>query len=510
MPFQSEKQRRYMHANLPDIANRWEAKYGLGGIAELNSQLNQLPEYYLPKNQGGRIGYDKGLKVLPKIDITQSSSTPESGIDVTERDITYGLEGLLQGDNLYAGGEFQTGNVNVNVQKDGNTVFEDTMSQEDLKKLYIGLGQKEGDRVEVGTDRKGNYTLNIVKSFNQGGFIPSHEAGIYGLAEGGSIAGGHQIGTPIGNRTGFGSPHDDSPTGSGSSSSGTGGSTSTSTSGGEGGHGNVAHGPGGRFETANTRTTKTTTTPDRGDGPINIHEDTIEVIEEQKKTDEINRRNALRQMVRDRSEKTETWEKKQQWNKPETSIWKKIGIGAAIITGVAPLLGFQAPAAVQTVAQLNALHNKATFALDKFNQYNKTDYTLEGLYNKVTNIETADKKIMESLPKGHPERIALEAQMKIKTPPKGPDGEGGDKVDITMDVEAVNDANADKVALEQKYEEMDEGSLLAWQRQQEMQAKKEAYLRNFRNTYVMASHGGRVPGGYNTGGLSNLFRLKNV
>ena len=55
MAFQSEKQRRYLHANHPEIANRWEAKYGLGGIAELNSQLNQLPEYYLPKNQGGFI-----------------------------------------------------------------------------------------------------------------------------------------------------------------------------------------------------------------------------------------------------------------------------------------------------------------------------------------------------------------------------------------------------------------------------------------------------------------------
>ena len=48
MPFQSEKQRRYMHANLPDIANRWEAKYGLGGVAGLNAQLNSLPEYYMP------------------------------------------------------------------------------------------------------------------------------------------------------------------------------------------------------------------------------------------------------------------------------------------------------------------------------------------------------------------------------------------------------------------------------------------------------------------------------
>jgi hypothetical protein len=60
MPFQSEKQRRYMHANLPEIANRWERDYAGGGIAELNQELNSLPAYYLPKNQGGRIGYEDG------------------------------------------------------------------------------------------------------------------------------------------------------------------------------------------------------------------------------------------------------------------------------------------------------------------------------------------------------------------------------------------------------------------------------------------------------------------
>ena len=31
MPFKSEKQRRYMHANLPKIAQRWEKKYYAGG-----------------------------------------------------------------------------------------------------------------------------------------------------------------------------------------------------------------------------------------------------------------------------------------------------------------------------------------------------------------------------------------------------------------------------------------------------------------------------------------------
>ena len=36
MPFQSEKQRRYLHANHPDIAQRWEQEYAGGGIARLH------------------------------------------------------------------------------------------------------------------------------------------------------------------------------------------------------------------------------------------------------------------------------------------------------------------------------------------------------------------------------------------------------------------------------------------------------------------------------------------
>ena len=31
MPFKSEKQRRYMHANHPEIAKRWEKDYKKGG-----------------------------------------------------------------------------------------------------------------------------------------------------------------------------------------------------------------------------------------------------------------------------------------------------------------------------------------------------------------------------------------------------------------------------------------------------------------------------------------------
>jgi hypothetical protein len=70
------------------------------------------------------------------------------------------------------------------------------MSKEDLKKLYVGLGQKEGNKVEVGTDGKGGWTLNIVTTF--GG--PKKKKLAYG-----GIAG--MLGEPTyadGGRIGFG------------------------------------------------------------------------------------------------------------------------------------------------------------------------------------------------------------------------------------------------------------------------------------------------------------------
>ena len=37
MPFQSEKQRRFLHANHPEIAKRWEKEYSHGGILDINA-----------------------------------------------------------------------------------------------------------------------------------------------------------------------------------------------------------------------------------------------------------------------------------------------------------------------------------------------------------------------------------------------------------------------------------------------------------------------------------------
>ena len=57
MPFQSEKQRRYMHANLPDIAKRWERDYA----------------------GGGRIGFDLGTNYKTRKELIE-----ESGLEIDE------------------------------------------------------------------------------------------------------------------------------------------------------------------------------------------------------------------------------------------------------------------------------------------------------------------------------------------------------------------------------------------------------------------------------------------
>ena len=125
--------------------------------------------------EGGRAKFEegKGVNISPILDFSKTSSSPVEGIDVDVSDTTYGVEGIYQGDNLYAGGDYIKGKVKVNVQEEGNTVFEDSMSKDDMMQLYLGLGQKEGNHVEVGTDGQGNYTLNIIKSFAQGG-IANH------------------------------------------------------------------------------------------------------------------------------------------------------------------------------------------------------------------------------------------------------------------------------------------------------------------------------------------------
>jgi len=222
MPFQSEKQRRYMHANLPDIAKRWERDYAGGGIAELNQELNSLPAYYLPKNQGGRIGFDSGtnyktrkelieeadLEISPSLlDYLSEKSTvgsdkynikfsPAAELSLSkfsEGDYDVNLKNIMYGGTTTA----NLGPVNIgmditnyldkyDVTEDDVTVEKDTRKDEQLAfSLGIDLDTLYA-RIESDKDFKEFY-LTIRKTFNQGGVVPAHEAGIYGLAEGGQL-----------------------------------------------------------------------------------------------------------------------------------------------------------------------------------------------------------------------------------------------------------------------------------------------------------------------------------
>ena len=463
MPFKSEKQRRYMHANLPDIANRWERDYASGGIAELNQELNSLPEYYMPfpAAQGGRIGFAEGPKI------------PEEFL-------------------------------------------------EDLKRKNYYKLLEEYRRWKEDYERRKD--LAPTQEAAQGGLIPAHEAGIYGLAEGGQLV------KPGPGRPGYGGHlgHHQAP------------SAPESTSSGDNGR------PSGMPEhlsyTPPAKTTTTTVERDNGK-PLNIHRDTgleeeayvmvdgkkvhqpkwgtkddpreqiqITGTEDLEELAEIDRENALRKL---RFDTTLTKQERKNLEvgvgirkaKPKSNFLGWIGKGLLAVA----TMGVLGPGAAK-LAQYYSTGKKIKTAWDS--------EMMIGIKDHFTNIKSNRDKQKNSkldlyklLPIGHPERIALQAELGIgkKPPTEVPDREEGaiQETSITMDVEKVNDAKADIARLEQKYLEMDEASEAALLRQREMEAKKQAWLRQLRQTY-MSAQGGRVPQGYNTGGLSNLFKLKNV
>ena len=422
MPFQSEKQRRYLHANHPEIANRWEAKYGLGGIAELNSQLNQLPEYYLPKNQGG--------------------------------------------------------------------------------------------------------------------FIPSHEAGIYGLAEGGNIRlQPHTASDLLVQKTSSGERPKYQPPGHGSGENKSGSSSSSGPGpGGQGARGQATQNPGtssspskspGHPSNQSFGSTKTTTTTSTGDNGrsqalINISKQKkrptytgTEDLEEQLVVD---KQIALKKL--DRHKKGLINLSKNERENLEVGLGfrspkKAFSFGSFLKNAALTVIPGLLPAKLATAWKVGkGVYDYQKGNYDKYlpDQFKSTGNFATTITATITEnaekMKTHQKKmdLYKALPEGHPERIALQAELEIGKKPEHLGG-NGDGANIKIEnIEEVNDA---KATLNQRYKEMDEASYAAWLRQQELEAKKQAYLRNFRETYLSAQ-GGRVPGGYNTGGLSNLFRLKNV
>ena len=452
-----------MHANLPDIANRWEAKYGLGGIAELNSQLNSLPEYYLPKNQGGRIGFAEGPKI------------PEKFLEDLKRKNYYKL---LE--------EYRRWKEDYDRRKDLG------VTQEAAHGGRIGFA--EGPKTyeawldyrikEIAAQRipvpfkewkKGDIKMN------QGGFIPSHEAGIYGLAEGGQLV------KPGPGRPGYGGPHETEAAGKTSSTSGS--------TGGEGGwHPGVSH--------SGTPTTTTTTTRADFDFGPDQEEDVARMMKDMGITPDHSPdygggwvEAETDYGAGDYSTKSDRAydfdfmyghkvKPKDQWtehNKRNAWIEKKqLGkeMFDAFKFGVGPM-------------------SMIKFA---WGQNKKKKAEKEHLQKMIDRMKKeGDDQFNPHM--DSPLQIAEQLMIDLNTPKKQPDQDNrGDGVtgvaSITYD--DIEDTNKKELASSR------------WRQEQEKvdRSKQMAYWRMMMAPY-MSAQGGRVPAGYNTGGLSNLFRLKN-
>ena len=83
MPFKSEKQRRYLWANEPEIARDWTETYG--------SKIK--------KAQGGRIGYYSGGQSIP------SEYTVEDARKTAMQDKLGGITDIMKKADLYRQGD---------------------------------------------------------------------------------------------------------------------------------------------------------------------------------------------------------------------------------------------------------------------------------------------------------------------------------------------------------------------------------------------------------------------
>ena len=287
------------------------------------------------------------------------------------------------------------------------------------------------------------------RDYAGGGLIPAHEAGIYGLAEGG--------------RTGFftaGLAQGDDISPGTSASGGT-------RSGGDGRSQaliNIANRP-PRYKTVETHVPH---------------------------TDEI-----VTTQIRDYYD-PEGYQKRAPQDKPTITIG---GMGVNLLT-FALTGGIDNPLTRQAASKL------VKWGADKIGLEKTIDTFVGENFGSIEDMKikiqerVAKEDLIQSLPRGHPERIQLEGLTKeIITPERDDRG----MQDTSIKYENIEDINEDQA----RRASAEANTIL----QNVRNPKRDAYLAAFRQKYLMgdtemAAHGGRIPG-YNTGGLSNLFRLKN-
>jgi len=194
MPFQSEKQRRYMHANLPELAQRWERDYADGGIA-------RIPFALPPNTTAGN--YENEINEMMN---TRTAFKPNSPLDKTLKEKSR-LDELMPGsqspslENLLQQDWDQRNKQPLSLEKDKYSGVEGYTAE-----LPIGASNYMTDATWSGLGKK----FSDLNFMNQAGATTNEGITTPGLTEGLSTdvfeSPTAVSGTDFGNTNFFGEP----------------------------------------------------------------------------------------------------------------------------------------------------------------------------------------------------------------------------------------------------------------------------------------------------------------
>ena len=130
---------------------------------------------------GERPGYNKGLKVYPKITASKSNQGLGDGKNVDLQDLTYGGTLMYDQGPFSAGIEYLKGKDKFDFKDKDDTLFKDTTDRE-LANLILMMKLKDGSIKFKGNED--NQMINFSKSFAQGGPARPGYASGNGVADG--------------------------------------------------------------------------------------------------------------------------------------------------------------------------------------------------------------------------------------------------------------------------------------------------------------------------------------
>ena len=551
MPFQSEKQRRYLHANHPEIAKRWERDYANGGISnhfKLKDSGTPRRRYFTGAygaggtenkgSTGGNGGY-QNVHQTGAVTQTPGRTTSSSG--------NGGYKNVHE-----TGAVTQTpGRTTTrdNIENRKRTILAKLSTVQTLRKNVLSNKKTAYDELGIGDDltdeekeelenleKESSIKSSLTMTAAEGGIARKnyYHGGILDINESEEIISddGNDIeltaynadfddpndlstgvkslfqakdgGTPQlarksndGKRPGYGGPHE------------------TYGGGVEAGRGKGPSDRGPRDDPDRfgpTTETKTTTTKDD-----DAREQAILTRTYPKRYKSFDQPNPHLDkgfhttQIRDYYD-PRGYTKRAPKTEKESSLLDKIMWGIAIYTGLAPLMGLKVPGIVTTIGNVLGYKSEIDMALNLGKKLNligddvTTDSLAESFVENFKN-RTAKKEEYDSLPSGHPDKIALGIELQIG---KTPDGDGGEQPKPPQ-IKPIGEEI-------QEYESIapDAGVTLASRRskqalQANLQAKwgaeKEAQEQEYRDYGLLPDN--PIVMTANSGGLANLFRVKN-